>query len=195
MKLVNLISKDKYPQTDGFNYLTVDQAQGQTKSIAIITVGASAFNNLNSLYNQAVSKDLSWRISTHAKLASPVVCCSDESQTRYHRLLHMPLVWRQQWMQTPLWNPPPRRFRMARSPRIRRDQASYREVEHERYRSSPRRPGAESRLPGSGGTRKSTRLTSLEFLVKRRAETAALRDRLQHKVMTLTGTSAPRGRW
>jgi hypothetical protein len=133
-----------------------------------ITVGASAFNNLNSLYNQAVSKDLSWRISTHAKLASPVVCCSDESQTRYHRLLHMPLVWRQQWMQTPLWNPPPRRFRMARSPRIRRDQASYREVEHERYRSSPRRPGAESRLPGSGGTRKSTRLTSLEFLVKRR---------------------------
>jgi hypothetical protein len=33
---------------------------------------------------------------------------------------------------------------------------------------------------------------SLEFLVKHRAETAALRDRLQRKVMTLTGTSAPR---
>lgn len=33
---------------------------------------------------------------------------------------------------------------------------------------------------------------SLEFLVKRRAKTAELRDRLQHKAMMWIGTSAPR---
>jgi superfamily I DNA and/or RNA helicase len=70
IKTVNLISKEMYPQTKGFTSSTVDQAQGQTKSLAIITVGASAFNNMNSLCNHAVSNDLSWRISTHAKLAS-----------------------------------------------------------------------------------------------------------------------------
>lgn len=69
IKTINLVSEAKYPRTEGFTSSTVDQAQGETKSVVLLTVGASAFNDMNSLYRN-ISKDMSWRISRYAKLAS-----------------------------------------------------------------------------------------------------------------------------
>lgn len=188
VKTVNLLSKRKYPQTVGFASSTVDQAQGDTKSVVIITVGASAFNDINQMYRN-MSEEVTWRISTHAKLASRL--CVALTRARHGTVVFcnaysLATAYEEDKSTDPL-----------RNGFAWHDLLIFAEahglIAKSNLQDTNPRLGGESWNPDFQikMQKKVEHANNMAFLAKHRTKTALLRDKLQHKTMKQAGLKGP----